>query len=103
MASEGEEHPSEFDGHTSRLRRQRRSENQAREEDIDPRAALELMKAALQQQNDKQEEERARLQQELQSRLTAHQQNDKQQEEIMKALQQQNDNALGPPVIAFAL
>eukprot|EP00798_Chlamydomonas_sp_ICE-L_P000729 gene729-2149_t len=101
MASEGEEHPSEFDGHTSRLRCQRRSENQAREEDSDPRAiraAFELMKAlqqqndkqqeelmkALQQQNDKQEEERARWQQELEARLTAHQQNDKQQEELMK-------------------
>eukprot|EP00798_Chlamydomonas_sp_ICE-L_P020617 gene20617-27416_t len=50
MASEGEEHPSEFDGHTSRLRRQRWSENQAREEDIDPRAiraALELMKIVI--------------------------------------------------------
>eukprot|EP00798_Chlamydomonas_sp_ICE-L_P012941 gene12941-biopygen4994 len=88
MASEREEHPSEFDGHTSRLRRQRRSENQAREEDIDPRAALELMKA-LQQQKDKQhEEERARLQQKLEAMLTAQQQNDKQQEERARRQQE---------------
>ena len=71
MASEREEHPSEFDGHTSRIRCQRRSENHAREEDIDLRAALELMK-----------EERARLQQKLEAMLTTQIQNDKQQEEL---------------------
>eukprot|EP00798_Chlamydomonas_sp_ICE-L_P019800 gene19800-26483_t len=72
MASEGEEPPSEFDGHTSRLRRQRWSENQAREEDSDPRAI------------------RAAFEEELMKALQ--QQNDKQKEELMKALQQQNDN-----------
>eukprot|EP00798_Chlamydomonas_sp_ICE-L_P009023 gene9023-16146_t len=70
MESQRDEHPSEFDGHTSRIRCQRRSENHAREEDTDLRAALELMK-----------EERARLQQKLEEMLTTQIQNDKQQEE----------------------